>query len=67
MDPATAIELAAQAFGLIGVRVTVYAGVIAAVELALRELRRSALHHREIRITFTTGSSSASSSSSSRT
>jgi uncharacterized membrane protein len=53
MDAAAAIELASRAFGLVGVLVTVYAGVIAAVQLTLRELGRSTYHYREIRVMFT--------------
>jgi uncharacterized membrane protein len=53
MDAAAAIDLASQAFGLVGVIVTVYAGVVAAVQLALRELGRSTHHYREIRVMFT--------------
>ena len=53
MDAAGAIDLASQAFGLVGVLVTVYAGVVAAVQLALRELGRSVLHYRDIRVMFT--------------
>ena len=53
MDAFTAIELASQAFGLIGVVVTIYAGVIAAVQLASRELGRSTHHYRDIRVMFT--------------
>lgn len=53
MDAVAAIELAARVFGLVGVLITVYAGVIAAVHLTLRELGRSALHYREIRVSFT--------------
>jgi uncharacterized membrane protein len=53
MDAVAAIELASRAFGLVGVLITVYAGVIAAVRLALRELGRSAHHYREIRVSFT--------------
>ena len=53
MDAAAAIDLASQAFGLVGVLVTVYAGVVAAVQLTLRELGRSVLHYRDIRVMFT--------------
>lgn len=53
MDTVAAIELAARAFGMVGVLVTVYAGIVAAGQLALRELGRSAHHYREIRVMFT--------------
>ncbi len=53
MDAAAAIEFVSQAFGLVGVLVTVYGGIIAAVQLALRELGRSARHYRDIRVMFT--------------
>ena len=53
MDAVAAIELVARTFGLIGDLVTVYGGAIAAVQLALRELGRSARHYRDIRVAFT--------------
>ncbi len=53
MDAAATIGLASQTFGLVGVLVTVYAGAVAAVQLALRELGRSTRHYREIRVMFT--------------
>jgi uncharacterized membrane protein len=53
MDPIAAIELVARAFGLVGVVITSYGGVVAIVQLVLRELGRTAVHYREIRISFT--------------
>lgn len=53
MDAVAAIDLVARAFGLLGVLITVYGGVIAAVQLVLRELGRSgSLRYREIRMRF---------------
>ena len=48
-----AIDLLTQGFGLVGVVVTVYAGLVAAVRLLGRELGRGATSYREIRINFT--------------
>ena len=53
MDAIAVIDLVARGFGLVGVVVTVYAGVVAAVHLALREFGRQTRTYREIRIAFT--------------
>ena len=53
MDAVAALGLAAQGFGVVGVLVTVYAGLVAAARLLLRELGRSRIHYREIRVSFT--------------
>jgi uncharacterized membrane protein len=52
MDGVTAIDLVARGFGFVGVVVTVYAGALAALRLALRELGSSRQHYREIRLQF---------------
>jgi len=53
MDAITAIDILAQGFGLVGVVVTVYAGVVAAVHLLRREFGRGDRSYRQIRIHFT--------------
>ncbi len=53
MDAIAVIDLVARGFGLVGVVVTVYAGIVAAVHLALRESGRRERTYREIRIAFT--------------
>ena len=53
MDAVAAIDLIALGFGLIGVVITVYAGLVAAVHLVLRELGRGDKSYQEIRVNFT--------------